>query len=154
MSEYTSLRSPGIGESAVFLLVAVFGENHTSTRDFPSASVVGPKARRLESRWALPLIAIVGGGPYQRPVGSLHRQGNTLRLLIGGQALPEVEIDLGNMRIVDDDDVVRLRAQTGLGPVGASGHHGLRDTAFDIHRKLVVADRGRVVEHAILDGIR
>src|SRR5262249_52266560 len=85
--------------------------------------------------------------------GLLDRQRLARRLLVVLQPVPVREIVGRDGVVLDDDAVVGLRAEPGLGPVGAAGHDGDRPVILDVYRKLVVADPRRRAEHAVDDAI-
>ena len=93
------------------------------------------------------VLGVADGRPALKGVLDWHAVGLHVCL----QALPVVEIDSGQLVVLDQDGVVGLRAEAGLRPVGAAAEHRLRDTALDIDGELVVADVAAVVEQPILD---
>ena len=66
------------------------------------------------------------------------------RVLARGERLPLLEIDLRKRGILHQNRIVRLRAEAGLGPVGAAGPDRLRRLVrIADHEELVVCERAR-----------
>src|SRR5207237_5518639 len=90
-------------------------------------------------------FALIGALTSQvRALDPLHRSGrirNDRSRSVGLQVLPVIEVDLGEVSVLDEDCVVALGAETGGGPVSAAGQDGLRIAVLIlVYNELVVAD--------------